>query len=82
MGMVVHSRLLSGHWEGTILLQFIYGQLYNGKLPMRYGHAPTDECPLCRKTDSCTYIAGEGPFHKALTINHHNAAHQLIHAAI
>ena len=41
-----------------------------------------DECPLCHKPDSCTRIAGECPYHKALTINQHNAARQLIHEAI
>ncbi len=43
----------------TSLLKYVYGQLYNGKLAHRYGHAPTDECPLCHRPDSCTHIAGE-----------------------
>ncbi len=43
--------------EGTTLLKFICGQLYNGKLAKRYGHALTDECPLCHIPDSCTHIA-------------------------
>ncbi len=45
-------------------------------------HAPTDECPLCYKPDSCTHIAGECSYHKALTSCRHNAACQLVHAAI
>jgi hypothetical protein len=49
---------------------------------MRYGHAPTDECPLYHMLDSCTHIAGECPDHEALRISRHNAACQLIHAAI
>ena len=43
---------------------------------------PIDECPLCHKPDSCTHIVGEVSFHKALTISRHNAACQLVHAAI
>ncbi len=68
--------------EGSHILKFIYGHLYNGKLAKRYGHAPTDECPLCHISDSCAHIAGECKFHKNLSIGHHNAACQLIHAAI
>ena len=49
---------------------------------MRYGHALTDECPLCHMPDSCTHIAGECPDHEALRVSRHNAAYQLIHAAI
>ena len=67
---------------GTTLLKFIYIQLYHGELSQRYGHAPTDECPLCHKLDSCTHIAGECPDHEALRINRHNAACQLVHATI
>jgi hypothetical protein len=73
---------LSSHWEGTTFLKFAYGQLYNGKLAKRYGHVPTDKFPLCYKPDSYTLIAGECPYHEALTISRHNAACQLIHAAI
>jgi hypothetical protein len=68
--------------EGNTLLKFIYGQLYNGKIAKRYGHAPSDVCPLCYMPDSCTHIAGECPAHEALRIARHNAACQLIHAAI
>ncbi len=32
--------------------------------------------------DSCTHIAGECPGHEALRISRHNAACQLVHAAI
>jgi hypothetical protein len=77
----IHHRLTANAWEGSTLLKFIYGQLYNGKLAKRYGHTPTDECPLCHKPDSCTHLAGECPQHKALTTCRHNAAGQLVHAA-
>jgi hypothetical protein len=82
LGRAIQSKLASNHWEGTSLLKFVYGQLYNGKLVKRYGHAPTDACPLCHKPESCTHIARECRFHMALTISRHNAACQLIHAAI
>ena len=49
---------------------------------MRYGHAPTNECPLCHMPDSCTHIAWECPDHEALRISRHSAACQLVHAAI
>jgi hypothetical protein len=49
---------------------------------MRYGHAATDECPLCHKPDSCTHIAKKCNKHEGLRIGRHNAACQLIHAAI
>jgi len=75
VGHALHKKFTHSPWEGTTLLKFIYGQLYNDKLAMRYGHAPTNECPLC-------HIAGECPDHEALRISRHNAACQLIHAAI
>ena len=68
------TKLTHSPWEGTSLLKFIYGQLYNGKFAMRYGHALTDECPLCHMPDSYTHIAGECPNHEALRISRHNAA--------
>ena len=43
---------------GSQLLQFLYGQLYNGKLAKRYGHQDTENCPLCGHPDSCTHLAG------------------------
>jgi hypothetical protein len=82
VGKAIYSRLLSIHWEGTTLLKFVCGRLYNDKLKKRYGHAPTDKCPLCHKPDSCTRIPGECPCHKALTISRHNAACHLIHVVI
>jgi len=78
----LHVRLRENSKEGTNLLKFIHGQLYNAKLTKRYGHAPTDECPLCHRPDLCTHIAGECEFHQNLIISRHNAACQLIHAAI
>jgi hypothetical protein len=82
VGRATYKKLTSHPKEGTTLLKFIYGQLYNGKLAKRYGHASTDECSLCHKPDSCTHIAGECPEHEALRIGRHNAACQLIHSAI
>ena len=82
VGKAIHSRLLSNHWEGTTLLKFVYGQLYNGKLVKRCGHAPTNECPLWHNPDSCTNIAGECPYHKAFTISQHESACHLIPASI
>ena len=58
IGRAIHRRLTSNQKEGTTLLKFIYGQLYNGKLSQRYGHAPKDECPLCHKPDPCKKNAG------------------------
>ena len=60
VGHALHKRLTQIPWEGTSLLKFVYGQLYNGKLALRYGHAIIYECPLCHMTDSCTHI---GPAH-------------------
>ena len=82
VGQALHKKLTHSPWEGTSLLKFIYGQLYNGKLAMRYGHALIDECPLCKMRDSSIHIAGECPDHEALHISRHNVACQLIHAAI
>jgi predicted outer membrane repeat protein len=81
-GSALHIRFRENSKEGTKLLKFIHGQLYNGKLAKRYGHAPTDEFPLCHRPDSCTHIAGECKAHKHLAISRHNAACQLVHAAI
>jgi ribonuclease HI len=78
----IHKKLNSTPMEGTSILKFIYGQLYNGKIAMRYGHALADEFPLCRRPDSCTHIAGECPNNEGLRIGRHNAACQLIHAAM
>ena len=82
VGHALHKELTYSPWEGYFHLKFIYRQLYNGKLAKRYGHAPKDECPLCHLPDSCTHIPGECPNHEALRISGHNAACQLIHAAI
>ena len=82
VGQALHKRRPHNPKDGTILRKFIYGRLYNGKHAQRYGHAPTDGCPLCNKLGSCTHIAGECPEHEALRANRHNAACQLVHAAI
>ncbi len=74
VGRVIYRKLTSQYKEGTTLLKLIYGQLCNGKLAQRYGHALTDDCPLCHKPDSCTRIAGECSTHEALRIGRHNAA--------
>ena len=82
VGKAIHRRIAANAWEGSTLLKCTYGQLYIGKLAKRYGHAPTDECPICHKPDYFIRIAGECPCHKALTISRHNAACQLVHAVI
>ena len=82
MARATYTILTSHPKEGATLLKFIYGQIYNGKLAKRYGHASTDECPLCHKPDSFIHIARECPDHEALRIGRHNAACQLIHSAI
>ena len=74
VGRAIYIFLTSNPKEGTTLLKCIYGHLDNGKLAQRYGYAPTDECQLCHKLDSCTHIAGEFPDHKALCISRHKAA--------
>ena len=78
----IHKRPATKPKEGTTLLKFIYGQLYNEKLAERYGRTPTNECPFFHKHNSCTHIAGECPDYEALRISRHNAACQLLHAAI
>ena len=82
MGHALRKKLTYSPWEGTSALKSIYGQLYNGILTKRYGHAPTCECSLYHLLDSCTHIAGEWPDHEALRISRHNVARQLVHAAI
>jgi hypothetical protein len=82
VGQSLHKRLTHSPLEGTSLLKFVYRQIYKGKLALRYGDARRDECPLCHMPDACTHIAGECPDHKAMRISRHNAASQLIHAAI
>ena len=51
-------------------------------LAKRYGHALTDECPLCHRSDSCTHIAWECKSHKILAISRHNVACQLVYVTI
>jgi hypothetical protein len=82
IGTALHIRLRENSKEGTKLLKFFHGQLYNGKLAKRYGHVPTDECPLYHRPDSCTHMAGECKAYKNHAISRHNAACQLIYAAI
>ncbi len=74
VGQALHKKLTHSPWEMTSLLKLLYGQLSNGKLAKRHGHAPTYECPLCHMTDSCTHIAGECPDNEALRISRRNAA--------
>ena len=33
VGRAIHKKLTYHSWEGTSLLKFLYGQLYNGNLP-------------------------------------------------
>ena len=81
-GHALHKKVTHSPREGISLLNFLHGHIYNDKLAMRYGHAPTDACPLCHMPDFCTHIAWECPGHEALRISRHNAACQLVHAAI
>ena len=81
-GTALHARLRENSKEGRNLLKIIHRQLYNGKLAKRYGHAPTDECLLCHRPDSCTHIAGECKSHENFSISRPNAACQLTHATI
>ncbi len=82
VGQAIHRRLTANALEGSTLLKFLYGKLYNGKLAKRYGHTPTDECPLCHKPDSCTHIAEECHYLKAFIISRRIASCQLVHAAV
>ena len=68
--------------QATLLLKFLWGQLYNGKLAHRYGHQNTSACRLCGAPDSCTHIVGACPANTPHIIKKHNAAVQLIHAMI
>jgi hypothetical protein len=63
-GTTLHIRLRENANEGSHILKFIYGRLYNGKLAKLYGYVPTDECLLCHIPDSYTHIAGECKFQK------------------
>ena len=82
VGHALYKRLISNSKEGTNLLKFIYGQVYNDKLAQRYAHGSTNECPPCHMLDFCTHIAGEFSGCEALHTNHHNAACHLVHNAI
>ena len=37
VGQALYKRLTHSPWKGTSLLKSVYGQLYNGKLALRYG---------------------------------------------
>jgi hypothetical protein len=75
----IHSRLHKGAVSHAMrLFKFLWGHLYNGKLALRYGHAATDACVLCKGPDSCTHIGSGCPSLKGLYINRHNAAVRLI----
>jgi hypothetical protein len=59
VGTALHLYIRKSPKDGIAILNFIYGQFYNGKLAYRYKLPPTDACPLCGFPDSCTHIAGE-----------------------
>ena len=75
----IHSRLRSGNVHHAMrLFKYIWGELYNGKLALRYKHALTDACPLCGHPDSCTHMGSGCPTLSGHYINRHNAAVRLI----
>ena len=82
VGKGIHSRINRKPGDGITLLKFLHGQYYTGKLAYRYGHAPSDACPLCGLPDSCTHVAGECPAHASRIISKHNAACLLTHATV
>ena len=82
VGKGIHSRINHKPRDGIALLKFLHGQYYTGKLAYRYGHAPSDACPLCVLPDSCTHVAGECPAHASQIISKHNAACLLTHATV
>ena len=51
-GTALQARLRESSKEGTDLLKFIHGRLYNGKLAKRHGHALSNEYILCHRPDS------------------------------
>ncbi len=78
----LHSYIRKSLKDGITILEFLYGQLFNGKLAYKYKLTPTDACPLCGLPDSCTHIAGEYKAHTHKFISRHNVACQLTYAAI
>ena len=77
----IFCRQGKAHTDASIL-KFVWGLYYCGKLAYRYGHQPTDACPLCNLRDSCTHIGGECKAPVNINIKRHNAACQLVHAMI
>ena len=82
VGTTLYALIRNSQRDGITILEFIHGQLYNGKLACTYKYAPSDACPLCGLHDSCTHIAGQSKTHNDLILSRHNAACQLPHAAI
>jgi hypothetical protein len=82
VGTALHFYVRKSPKDDIIILKFLYGQLYNGRLAYRYKIAPTDACPLCGLPDSCTHIAREYKSHNNQFISRHSATCQLTHAAI
>jgi hypothetical protein len=37
--------------ERTNVIKLLNGNMYTNKLAKRYGHQPTDKCPLCKQPD-------------------------------
>jgi ribonuclease HI len=76
----IHAYTASGqHSHARTLTKYLWGQLYNGKLAHRYGHADNDLCPLrCGLSDSCTHIGGGCPKLKGSYIDRHNHACRII----
>jgi hypothetical protein len=76
VGHALHKKLTYSLWEGTSLLKFIYGQLYNGKLTKRYGQ-PQRTVALFAINRTLAHILPENarttrPYVSAATMRHAN----------
>ena len=60
--------------EVTNVLKLRTGNLYTNKLAFRYGHSPTNKCPLCHQPDGGYHLASGCPSLLGLTTARHNAA--------
>jgi hypothetical protein len=68
--------------ERTNVIKLLNGNLYTNKLAKRYGHQPTDKCPLCKQPDGGYHLAGGCPQLTESYLARHHAAGMYILAAI